>query len=103
MTLSTVLGASPETLVLQSSPVVTTGYVMQVILSLAVVVAIIYVVGRYLMPKLKVAGTGKFIQVLDRVMLEPQVTAYILKTGKKSWLVVASNKNVEKISEIEIE
>ncbi len=79
------------------------GYVMQVILSLAVVVAIIYVAGRFLLPKLTVAGTGKYIQVLDRAMLEPQVVAYILKAGKKSWLVVASNKNVEKISEIEIE
>lgn len=92
-----------ESLVLQSSPIVTVGYVVQVLLSLAVVVALIYVVARYLLPRLKIGAPGKMIQVVDRVMLEPQVSAYIVKVGKKAWLIVASNKNVEKIEEVELE
>jgi flagellar biogenesis protein FliO len=101
MTPSTLLGASPEALALQSSPIITVGYVMQVLFSLAVVVAMIYIIGRYLLPKLKVTGSGRLIQVIDRVLIEPQVAAYILKVGEKSWLIVSSNKNVEKIAEIE--
>lgn len=92
---------TPEALVLQSSPIITAGYVMQVLISLAIVVALVYVIGRYLLPKLKVSGTGRLIQVIDRVLIEPQVAAYIIKVGRKSWLIVSSNKNVEKIAEIE--
>lgn len=91
---------TPEALVLQSSPIITVGYVMQVLFSLAIVVALIYVIARYLLPKLKVTGSGKIIQVIDRVLIEPQVAAYILKVGKKSWLIVSSNKAVEKIAEL---
>ncbi|MBN3033185.1 MAG: FliO/MopB family protein [Candidatus Saganbacteria bacterium] len=89
-----------EPLVLQSSPIITAGYVMQVIFSLAIVVALIYVIARFLLPKLKVAGQGRLIRVLDRVMIEPQVSAYILKVGHQNWLIVSSNKNVEKIAEL---
>ena len=89
-----------EALALQASPIVTVGYLMQVIFSLAVVLALIFVIAKYLLPKLRVATIGRVIQVVDRVMLEPQVTAYILKVGKKSWLVVASNKAVESIAEV---
>lgn len=94
---------TPEALVLQSSPVITVGYVMQVLISLAIVLAIIYVSARFLLPKLKVNSIGRFIQVADRITLEPQVSAYILKAGKKSWLIAVSNKNIEKIAEVELE
>lgn len=94
---------TPEALVLQSSPVISVGYIMQVILSLAIVLAIIYVSARFLLPKLKVTSPGRIIQVVDRTMLEPQVSAYILKVGKKSWLIAVSNKNIEKIAEVELE
>jgi flagellar biogenesis protein FliO len=90
-----------EALVLQTSPIITTGYIMQVILSLAVVVAIIYVLAKYLLPRLKVTTPGRLIQVIDRIYLEPQVSAYVLKVGQKAWLIVASSKNVELISEVE--
>ncbi|OGB89219.1 hypothetical protein A2625_04995 [candidate division WOR-1 bacterium RIFCSPHIGHO2_01_FULL_53_15] len=92
---------TPEAIILQSSPVITIGYIMQVIFSLAIVVALIYVIAKFLLPKMRVTGSGRLIQVLDRVLIEPQVAAYILKVGKKSWLVVSSNKNVAKIAEIE--
>jgi len=91
---------SPEVFPLKTSPIITLGYVMQVIFSLAVVLALIYVIAKYLLPKLKINPQGKIIQMVDRVMLEPQVSAYILKVGKKAWLIVSSNKQVEKIDEI---
>ena len=94
---------TPEALTLHTSPIITLGYIMQVLLSLAIVVAIIYVSAKFLLPRLKVNSSGKLIQVLDRVMLEPQVSAYILKVGKKAWLVVTSGKRAEKISEVEVE
>jgi len=89
-----------EALVLQSSPIVTAGYLLQVTVSLAIVVGLIYVIGRFLLPKLKAPGSSRLIQVLDRVMIEPQVAAYILKVGKKSWLVAAGGKNVVKIADL---
>jgi len=94
---------TPEALTLQTSPIITFGYVMQVIFSLAVIVAFIYVIGRFVLPKLKITPTGKIIQVVDRAFLEPQVSAWILKVGKKAWLVVISNKQVAKIDEVEVE
>lgn len=87
----------------EALPIVTTGYVMQVLISLAVVIGLIYVLARYFLPRLKVGAPGRIIQVVDRVMLEPQVSAYIIKIGKKAWLIVSGGKNVEKISEIELE
>ena|SRR3989338_5189088 len=100
MTPPTSLGASTEALVLQTTPVITAGYVMQVVFSLLIVLAIIYAAARYLLPRLKIAAPGKLIQVLDRVFLEPQVSAYVLKVGKKAWLIVASGKQAEKIAEV---
>jgi len=94
---------SSEALVLQSSPIVTVGYVMQVLLSLAVVIAFIYVIAKYILPRMKVTSPGNLIQVVDRVMLEPQVTAYVLKVKKNSWLVVTSSKSVTRIDKIEEE
>lgn len=90
-----------EALVLNNAPVVTFGYVMQVIVSLFVVLAFIYAAGKYLLPRIKPSGSSKLIKVLDRVTLEPQVSAYILKVGRSAWLVVAGNKSVTKIEKIE--
>jgi flagellar biogenesis protein FliO len=94
---------TPEALTLQTSPIITFGYVMQVIFSLAVIVAFIYIIGRFILPKLKITPAGKLIQVVDRAFLEPQVSAWILKVGKKAWLIVISNKQVTKIDEVEVE
>jgi flagellar biogenesis protein FliO len=91
---------TPEALVLHSSSVITFGEVMKTVFSLALVVGLIYLIARFLMPRLKVAGSGKLIQVVDRVLIEPQVAAYILKVGKKSWLLVSGNKNVQKIADL---
>jgi flagellar biogenesis protein FliO len=94
---------SGEALVLQSSPLITVGYIMQVLISLAVVVGFIFIIAKFILPRFKIATPGRFIQVVDRIMLEPQISAYILKAGGKAWLVVASSKNVIKIDEIKDE
>jgi flagellar biogenesis protein FliO len=91
---------TPEALVLQSSPIMTAGYLMQVLVSLAIVVGLIYVIARFFLPKLKAPGSGRLIQVLDRVLIEPQVAAYIIKVGRQSWLIAAGGKNVTKIADL---
>ena len=91
---------TPEALVLRSSSVITAGEVFKTVFSLVLVVGLIYLIARFLMPRLKVAGSGRLIQVVDRMMIEPQVAAYILKVGKKSWLIVSGGKNVQKIADL---
>jgi len=90
-----------EALVLQTSPIITFGYVVQVIISLLIVVTLIYLSARFLLPKLKFGSTGRLVKVVDRVYLEPNVTAYVLKIGKAAWLVMSSNKNITKIDRID--
>jgi flagellar biogenesis protein FliO len=94
---------TPEALALQRTPIITFGYVMQVVISLLVVLAFIYFAARYLLPRLKMTPAGKLIKVVDRVYLEPQVTAYILRVGKSAWLLVSSNKQIARIDKIEEE
>lgn len=90
-----------EALVLQTSPIITFGYVIQVIVSLLIVIGLIYLSARFLLPKLKFGGTGRLIKLVDRVYLEPNVAAYVLKIGKAAWLVMSSNKNITKIDRID--
>lgn len=92
-----------EALTLQTTPIITFGYVMQVIISLAVIIAFIFFAAKYLLPKLKVNNIGRYITVLDRVYLEPQVTAYVLKVRNAAWLVAVSNKNIVKVDRIDNE
>lgn len=91
---------TPEALALERTPVITFGYIMQVFISLLVVLAFIYLIAKYLLPRLKVTAGGKLIKIIDRIYLEPQVSAYILKVGKKAWFIVTSNKTVERIDEV---
>lgn len=103
MTPTAVLSSSPEALAFQRTPIITFGYVIQVFFSLLIVLAFIYMIGKYVLPRLKINAAGKMIKVLDRVYLEPQVSAYILKVGKSAWLVMASNKRVAKIDKLDEE
>lgn len=82
-----------EALALQKSPIVTFGYIMQIIISLLIVLGLIYLTAKYILPKLQVTSQGKNIQIIDRVGLEPQVTAYTLKVGGYNYLIVVSSKN----------
>ncbi len=90
-----------EAIALQTTPIITFGYIVQVFLSLLIVLGFIYVAARFILPKFKMGNSGKFIQVLDRVSLEPQVSAYILKVGKSAWLITVSNKNIARIDKID--
>jgi flagellar biogenesis protein FliO len=91
-----------EGLALQRSPLITFSYVMQVFLSLLIILALIYVTAKFLLPKFKITGiSGKLIKIVDRIYLEPQVSAYILKVGKLAWLIVVSNKQISRIDRLE--
>lgn len=94
-------GLTGEAAGYSQSPVITIGYLMQLFFSLLIVFGLIYVTAKYVLPKFQVKGTGSLIEVVDRIGLEPQVSAYILRVRKRSWLVVAGSKNVEVVSEIE--
>ena len=78
------------------------GYVVQIILSLGIILGLIYVTLKFLLPKIAVAGKGKYIHVLDRVGLEPSVSAYILKVGRQAFLVMVSAKTVSYIDKVEV-
>ena len=90
-----------EALAFQSTPIITFGYILQVFISLAVIIGFIYLLGRYVLPRLKVNSSGSLIKVVDRVYLDPQIGAYILKVGQAAWLVVASKQQVVKIDKID--
>lgn len=91
--------ATPEAL--KGPSLITFPYLVQLFFSLLIVFGLIYIMARYLLPKLKISTKGRLIQVVDKVGLEPQVSAYILKVGKQSWLVVVSNKQVARIDRLE--
>lgn len=82
-----------EALALQKTPIVTFGYMIQVLLSLAVVLGLIYLMAKYVLPRLHVQGLSKTIKIIDRIGIEPQVTAYHLKAGNFIYFVLVSNKN----------
>jgi flagellar biogenesis protein FliO len=98
-----VLTSQEAGLALQRSPIITVGYLFQVLFSLAIVIALIYLIAKFVLPKFRLTAPGKLIQVVDRIMLEPQVSAYILRVGKSAWLIVASAKNVIRVDKIEEE
>lgn len=92
---------SPEVLTTGRTPLVSAGYIMQLIISLAIVVGLIYFASRYLLPKLQLPSAGQLIQIRERIGLEPQVSAYIISAQGKSYLVVVSNKGVTLIDKLE--
>lgn len=99
---NSISGLTEEALPIERSPVITMPYLVQLFFSLVIVFGLIYLTAKYVLPKLQVtAAKGRSIEVVDRVGLEPQVSAYIIKAGKKSYLLAVSSKNVQLISEIE--
>jgi flagellar biogenesis protein FliO len=92
--------ATPEAVSTLRSPLITFGYVLQLIISLAIVLGLIYFASKYILPKLQIPSSGKLIEIVDRIGLEPQVSAYIIAAQGKSYLIVVSAKNVALIDEI---
>ncbi len=82
-----------EAIALQKSPIVTFGYIMQILISLVIVIGLIYLIAKYIFPKLQVSSLGKNMKVIDRVGLEPQVTIYTVKIGSYSYVIAVSSKN----------
>ena len=93
--------ASTEALTFKSTPIITSGYIFQLIISLLIVFGLMYLISKYILPKIKVSTKGRYIEIIDKVGLEPQVTAYILKIKDVSWLIVISNKNISTVSKLE--
>ncbi|MFH1710272.1 MAG: flagellar biosynthetic protein FliO [bacterium] len=91
---------SPEVLP-KASNLITIGYVFQLILSLAIVIGLIYFSAKYLFPKLQLSSQGKLIQIVDRIGLEPQVSAYIISVHDRSYLIVVGQKGVTLIDKLE--
>jgi len=84
-----------------SSAAVSIGYVVQLFFSLVVVLGFLYLTAKYLLPKIKTSNKSEHIAIADRLVVEPQVTLYIVKAAKKSWLISVSNKAVTVIDKFE--
>lgn len=84
-----------------SSAAVSIGYVIQLLFSLLVVLGFLYLTAKYLLPKIKTSNKSEHITLADRLVVEPQVTLYIVKTANKSWLISVSNKAVTVIDKLE--
>ena len=87
---------------LKGSPILTLGYAFQVFISLLIVIGFIYIIARYLLPKLQMPSKGRLIQIVDKIGLEPQVSAYILKVKDKSWLIVAGKGSIEVVDKVDL-
>lgn len=73
---------------------------MQVFFSLLIILSLLFFMGRYILPRLRVNPQSQMIKVLDRVHLAPQVSAYVIQVGQEAWLMAVSNKNVTKIDKL---
>lgn len=92
---------TPEVITVGRSPLITFGYIVQLLVSLAIVVGLIYFAAKYLTPKLNLGSTGQMIKIKDRIFLEPQVSAYIISAQDMNYLIVVSNKGVTLIDKLE--
>jgi len=92
---------SVEATSLKGSPIITASYIFQLFMSLLIVFGLMYLISKYVIPRIKVTSQSKYIQVIDKIGLEPQVGAYIIKVNDAKWLVVVSNKNVSVVSKLE--
>ncbi len=99
--ISPMIASSAEAMPVSGSPLVTVGYIFQLIISLAVVIGLIYFSARYILPKIQLPSTGRMIEIKDRIGLEPQVSAYIISAQGKSYLIVVSAKGVTLIDKLE--
>jgi flagellar biogenesis protein FliO len=92
---------SPETMALNRTPLITVGYIFQLIISLALVLGLIYFSAKYLIPKLQLPSTGKELEVTDRTGLEPQVSVYVISAFGNKYLVGVGAKGVTLLDKIE--
>jgi flagellar biogenesis protein FliO len=86
---------------LKTSPVISFGYVIQLIFSLLIVIGILYAGARFILPRFNLVGEKGLINILDRKFMDAQSTAYILAVGKKKWLIVIAKGQVARIDALE--
>ena len=67
----------------------------------AVVFGFIYLTAKYLLPKIQPGTKGKYIEVIDKVVIEPSVTAYIIKAANIRHLVIVSGKSATVLGKVE--
>ena len=96
-------GEASTEMTLKGSPILTIGYIFQVFISLLIVIGIIYLCAKYVLPRLQITSSSRLIEVVDRMGLEPQVTAFIIKVRNKSWLIVSSKGSVAVVDKIDTE
>jgi flagellar biogenesis protein FliO len=93
---------SPETTAMVGrSPLVTVGYIFQLLISMAIVIGLIYFSAKYVLPKIQLPSTGKMIEIKDRIGLEPQVSAYVISALGKTYLIAVSAKGVTLLDSFE--
>lgn len=84
-----------------TSTVFSIGYIIQLLFSLLVVFGFLYVTAKYFLPKIKTNSKSEHITIVDKLSIEPQVSLYIVKAAKSSWLISVSNKSVALIDKFE--
>jgi hypothetical protein len=93
---------SPEaTMNIARSPLITVGYIFQLIISLGIVIGLVYFAAKYILPKVQLPSMGKSLEVLERLGLEPAVTAYVIAWNEKKYFVVITNKTATVIDKQE--
>ena len=92
---------SPEAAVIVRSPLITVGYIFQLIVSLSIVIGLILFSTKYILPKIQLPSHGKMLGIVDRIGLEPQVSVYIISYMENQYLLAVSIKNVTLIEKLE--
>ncbi len=82
------------------SPVISVGYIVQLVFSLAVVLGFLYVTAKYLLPKMQTGTKSRQIEIIDKLVIEPQVSSYIIKAGGNAYLIMVNSKATTLIDKI---
>lgn len=76
-------------------------YLLKTFFYLGVFVVIFYLIMKYLFPKMgNFSKTGTHIQVLDRRMVEMNVSVVLVQVGSKYFLLGSAAKNISLLAEI---
>jgi hypothetical protein len=93
--------ASPEVMNVGRSPLITVGYIFQLLISFGIVIGLIFFAAKYILPKVQLPSAGRSLEILDRLGLEPSVTTYVIAWNEKKYLVIVSNKSATLIDKLE--
>lgn len=93
--------ATTEAITFQKTPIVTFGYIMQVLISLAIVLGILYISSKYLLPRMKFSPKGRFVEIVDRIGLEPGLAVYIIRVKNKQYVLAAGQKGTTLLDSLE--